>query len=49
MGSGEDSIAVNGAGKDKEPKLEVPNRVIEEGVRVVRGAIEPFVQVTEEG
>ena len=57
-GSGDgNSINVNGSGKDRdvngdpagaEKRLRVPNRVIEEGVKVVRGAVEGCVEVAGE-
>ena len=52
------SINVNGSGKDKDDingdlvgagkRLKVPSRVIEEGVKVVRGAVEGCVEVAGE-
>ena len=58
-GSGDGkSISVNGGARDREDingdtassgkRLKVPNRVIEEGVKVVRGAVEGCVEVAGE-
>lgn len=53
LGAGAEN-GVNGAGKngvnggDGGGKLKVPQRVVEEGVNVVRAALEPIVVVGED-
>lgn len=50
---GEEGAMVNGAGAgagagDKGERLKVPTRVIEEGVRVVRAALEGVVEIGDD-